>query len=61
MTDEQTLLKLLLTGREEIELPLRSEGRIGIVGGSQTLKKKIHLGLVAIVMESLGLEIRERR
>jgi hypothetical protein len=50
LTDEQAVLKLLL-GQKASQLTETNTTRIAIIGGKDTLKKKLHLGLLAFLLQ----------
>jgi hypothetical protein len=57
MTDEQLLLKHLFCSEETLNFEKRESNKIAIVGGRESLKKKLHMGLLAYCHQQLALEV----
>lgn len=54
VTDEQAILKLLLGQKATGQLTEIKTSRIAIIGGKDTLKKKLHLGLLAFLLQEIA-------
>jgi dihydrofolate reductase len=61
LTDEQTLLRHLFGGSKALDLNHPQSSKILVVGGKDTLKKKIHLGLLAFLLQAASQQIYSHR
>ena len=55
------MLRWLLVGGPELDLNYVESNKVVIAGGKDTLKKKLHLGLLAFLMQIAANEIRTIR
>ena len=61
VTDEQAMLRHLLGTGKELDMNYVESNKVVIVGGRDTLKKKLHLGLLAYLLQVAANQVVRHR
>jgi len=58
VTDEQEMIRQLLQGSKPFSFGHVESNKVLIIGGRDTLKKKLHLGLLAYLLQTASLQVQ---